>query len=355
MALALSVSQVNYLNICLMLLSAVLAYLFPFELFLFVYAVLGPLHYLTEISWLHDKNYYLPGKKDFLWWLGLSVLITALFLGWIPLAPKGTIEFLTALAFLTALFFVILKGRGLRWAMVPLGTFLLFLFVRAPGFQVFFGIFLPTLIHVFIFTGMFILIGALKGRSFSGTASLAAFAIIACAFIFYHPAHAGYLASEYVRSSYGYLKENGTGSSPFIQINLYIAQALKFSGLGSVPRTGTEFVNGVNQFLYQDPTALALMSFIAFAYAYHYFNWFSKTSIIGWNEISRKRGTAILILWGASLVLYSFDFSIGLKWLFFLSFTHVLLEFPLNHLTFIGLLRESRLFPLSRGGAAGGK
>jgi hypothetical protein len=37
---------VNYANIGLMLASCLVAYVFPFELFLFSYAVLGPLHYL---------------------------------------------------------------------------------------------------------------------------------------------------------------------------------------------------------------------------------------------------------------------------------------------------------------------
>ncbi|MCC6181260.1 MAG: hypothetical protein IT237_05450 [Bacteroidia bacterium] len=48
-------NQINYANIGLMIISAFLAFLLPFELFLFSYAVLGPLHYLTEIGWLHKK------------------------------------------------------------------------------------------------------------------------------------------------------------------------------------------------------------------------------------------------------------------------------------------------------------
>ena len=31
-------------------------------MFLFAYAFLGPLHYLTEISWLHDRQYFAKGK-----------------------------------------------------------------------------------------------------------------------------------------------------------------------------------------------------------------------------------------------------------------------------------------------------
>src|ERR1043165_8502495 len=50
-----------------MIFSCVAAFVLPFELFLFSYAVLGPLHYLTEISWLHDRKYFgsPPGGKRF--------------------------------------------------------------------------------------------------------------------------------------------------------------------------------------------------------------------------------------------------------------------------------------------------
>jgi len=49
------------------------------------------------------------------------------------------------------------------------------------------------------------------------------------------------------------------------------------------------------------------------------------------------------------LPVYAFDTAVGFRWLFFLSFSQVLLEFPLNHVTFTaigkeagGLLRVSR-------------
>ena len=45
-----------------MFLSAIGAFFLPFEVFLFAYAFLGPLHYLTEISWLHDRNIFLKGN-----------------------------------------------------------------------------------------------------------------------------------------------------------------------------------------------------------------------------------------------------------------------------------------------------
>jgi hypothetical protein len=46
----LTIDQVNYLNVGLMIASAAIDFRWPFETFLFAYIVLGPLHSLTEIS-----------------------------------------------------------------------------------------------------------------------------------------------------------------------------------------------------------------------------------------------------------------------------------------------------------------
>ena len=40
-----------------------ITYLVPFELLLLSYVVLGPAHYFTEISWLHDRKYFLPHRS----------------------------------------------------------------------------------------------------------------------------------------------------------------------------------------------------------------------------------------------------------------------------------------------------
>ncbi len=69
--------KINLSNIGLMFITAVCAYFYPFETFLLAYAYLGPLHYLTEISWLHDRNYFSKGKYDFLVLLIVGVLLSA--------------------------------------------------------------------------------------------------------------------------------------------------------------------------------------------------------------------------------------------------------------------------------------
>ena len=55
----------------LLLFAFAAAYLVPFELLLLSYVVLGPAHYFTEISWLHDRKYFLPHR-------GIALALAAL-------------------------------------------------------------------------------------------------------------------------------------------------------------------------------------------------------------------------------------------------------------------------------------
>ena len=54
---------VDYVNIGLILLSLGLAIVLPFRLFVLGYAILGPLHYFTEINWLQSKNFFTNQRK----------------------------------------------------------------------------------------------------------------------------------------------------------------------------------------------------------------------------------------------------------------------------------------------------
>ena len=58
-------------HLSLLLLAFGAAYLVPFELLLLSYVVLGPAHYFTEISWLHDRKYFLPHR-------GIALALAAL-------------------------------------------------------------------------------------------------------------------------------------------------------------------------------------------------------------------------------------------------------------------------------------
>jgi hypothetical protein len=313
--------SVERLNVGLMLVSCVAAFAIPFHLFLFVYAVLGPLHYLTEISWLHDRDYFAPRPGARRWWLGLvGVAMAVLMYGYVsndllqrPVSPALEIG-LMYLVFLTA--------PLLLWVRHPLNAIALSL-VAAAGLALFssartyalLAYFIITIIHVLVFTVAFVLQGALRSRSRWSIASLLVFgACIAAVFVFEARPLLG--VSTEVRDVYSF----------FEPLNV---QLMALFGLTSVS-------------IYDTHGALAVMRLIAFAYTYHYLNWFSKTSIIRWHDVPRRRFVGIVALWMASVAIYAHDYSNGLSLLYMLSLLHVLLEFPLNHKTFVGIGAELR-------------
>ena len=102
---------------------------------------------------------------------------------------------------------------------------------------------------------------------------------------------------------------------------------------------GMEAIKEYEDF-FSNPTAIAIQRFVAFAYTYHYLNWFSKTTIIKWHEVSKSRLLLITSLWVLSIVLYFIDYKLGFYALFFLSFLHVFFEFPLNLHTMVGIGKE---------------
>ncbi|HEY0323931.1 MAG TPA: hypothetical protein VGC66_23490 [Pyrinomonadaceae bacterium] len=321
--------QINYLNIGLMVLSCFLAYIFPFELFLVSYAVLGPLHYLTEISWLHDRRYFVEDGKTGRdrrakrRWLILVMLTLALMLyGYttekIPdwaISPRWEMS-LFYLVFVTALL-TLIKNRTAQAVLIALALISLFSF-SSTRYYTLIAFFLATIIHVFIFTGAFILYGALKSRSLSGILSLAIFVLCAALFFVYVPESLGHTVGDYVRASY-------------VQFQTLNAELIRLFRPGTVMS-----LSGI----YESSAGLMVMRLIAFAYTYHYLNWFSKTSIIKWYEIPKSRTALIIGVWLGSLALYAYSYEIGIMALYFLSILHVMLEFPLNHRTFAGIGKE---------------
>ena len=98
--------------------------------------------------------------------------------------------------------------------------------------------------------------------------------------------------------------------------------------------------------VYKTNAGFIVMRFIAFAYTYHYLNWFSKTSVIQWHKVPKITLLITLSLWLFSVALYVIDYDIGLKALYFLSFLHVFLEFPLNITSFQGIFKS--IFPVKK-------
>lgn len=80
-----------------------------------------------------------------------------------------------------------------------------------------------------------------------------------------------------------------------------------------------------------------MQSFIAFAYTYHYFNWFSKTSVIKWHQVPKNKLAISLVVWVTSVGLFAVDYRLGFAASFALSVLHILLEFPLNYVSIHGV------------------
>jgi hypothetical protein len=315
-----SLRQVNILNIGLMLASCAAAFCFPFELFLLAYAVLGPLHYLTQISWLHSRSYFTGGRGDA---LALAAGAVALLLLRFVIDIDNAAEWATAVVlvvFTAALSFVVRTTPLVKAGLIGGALFAAAWVSGMDTAQTLILTFVPTIIHVFVFTALFILYGSLRGRSVSwtGLASLAVFVACTASFFVFRPTFGGRLPGEYVRNTYAL----------FADVNVALASWLHMPSLEAPDA------------LYASPSGLALMRFIAFAYTYHYLNWFSKTSVIQWHKIPPLWSVVNVVLWLGALALYAWSYRAGMLVLFALSWLHVLLEFPLDHRTFLGIGRE---------------
>ena len=300
--------RLNWANAGLMVVSCAAALFVPFHLFLFAYAVLGPLHYLTEISWLRDREFFTKSRFHRRGWLML-VLATAAVMafGYVstdllkrPVAPTLEIG-LFLLVFLGAAAASFVRHPVNVIAAIGIATIGILIFSSHPSYGIL-AYLLMTIVHVFVFTGVFILAGAAKTRSRSGYISFAVFLACAAATLLIDVASRA--PTGQMRVIYG----------AFEQLNLLLQRFIPASELG-------------------------IMRFIAFAYTYHYLNWFSKTSVIRWHEVSRLRGAGILAAWAAGVGLYVYSYQLGFAVFYVLSVIHVMLEFPLNHQSFVGLVR----------------
>lgn len=333
--------RLDLLNIGLMAVACAVAFVVPFELFLFSYAILGPLHYLTEISWLHDQKYYLPDRRFASGLLLLTGLLTLVFfnlsyqLG--LKLPTNFGAYLAYLAFFGTL--VLVVGRTVRQRLVLILSGLVLLLAIRSGsyFPLILAVFLPTLIHVYVFTGLFMLFGALKSRSRTGLLAVGVLALCPVLLMVLFPdIEPSRMVTAYGREAY----VGGERNVGFWGLNASVLATV--FGVQPTAAAGADPMAFWLDQVFHSPAGVLLMRFIAFAYTYHYLNWFSKTRIIQWHNVPRARFAGVLVLWGVSVGLYVWSYALGLQWLYFLSYLHVLLEFPLNHTSAVGIVRLLR-------------
>lgn len=319
-------SQVDIVNIVLLLLSLVLAAILPFELFLFSYAILGPLHYLTELNWLKQKKFFTKAR---LRWVSVLIALTilfcitpalALFDYFDSISLQNSLEFidqwsdvylLIAFCFGVCLFLWNSHIHLLAALILCATSAILSNYVISEK-VILIGVFLPTLIHVYIFTFFFILYGSLKSSSRSGY-FLAILLLMVPVLLACTPLNGElYYPGEFTIENYNY--------STMVSIGAELADLF-----GLIRYEEYDVYSSLGY---------KIQVFIAFAYTYHYLNWFSKTTVIGWwRALNSKSAIVVGIMWIAAVGIYVYDFALGFEVLFFLSTLHVFLEFPLNAAT----------------------
>ncbi|WP_338767371.1 hypothetical protein WAF17_05680 [Bernardetia sp. ABR2-2B] len=322
--------KANQFQALLIILSCIAAYLIPFELFLFSYVVLGSLHYLTELAWLHEKKYFTSSAKPelitiFICAIIVSVSYVCYRLGFDvrSVLPFWNAQYSTHFIFLafalsfSAIFIKKRKDKIILLIIVVIGVYLL---RNQFYYLLLIGLLLPTLIHVFVFTGIFMLVGIKKNPSFWAKACFIIF--IVCSISFWLIPVSLPTLSEKIKSNY-FL-------SGFDMLNkVFIALF-----------DGTVFNEENKELIFESSFSIKIQRFVAFAYTYHYLNWFSKVRIIAWHKVNKLRLIFAILLWLIALGVYFYDFKTGILTLYFLSMLHVLMEFPLNMQSFQILIKK---------------
>ncbi|HXC54539.1 MAG TPA: hypothetical protein VNU97_04545 [Rhizomicrobium sp.] len=268
-----------------------LAYVLPFELLLLSYAVLGPAHYFTEISWLHDRSYFLPHRA-------FAVALAAVALGAMFIADpywSGVLlwSVFAACAILAA---APTPQRAIAFGTVAVAVTAALVASNLPFALV--GILLPTFIHVCVFTLVFMTLGAVRAKSGVQGALVGVYLAMIAAILIAPPT-----AQSVIPALARIGKENFGDVAPALG-SLFGVPDLQFGG--------------------------RITGLLSFVYTYHYLNWFLKADVIRWTQMPRPRLAAIVALSAASTALYFYNYEIGITVLLLVSLLHVLLEFPLN-------------------------
>jgi hypothetical protein len=324
---------IDKLNLVLIILSFIAACLFPFEVFLFSYAFFGPLHYLTETNWIRDKNYFVINN----YWKYL-VLFSAILYSlpfiillpfWSTILSEETISFVSSNLFVfnnVIMLFILISAIFTLFHKTYKAFIYSFLIVllfsiwtyNTETYKLILGLFLPTIIHVYLFTIIFMVYGARKKKNIFNIINIFLVLFLPLSLIFMEVDFIDYYFSDSVKDAY--LENN------FHVLNANLAQLF-----------------GVYEdlkFFFYEKVDLKIQIFIAFAYLYHYLNWFSKTTIIGWHKkINNRKGIFIIALWILILMTFIYDYRLGLIVSIFFSVSHVMYEFPLNMLTIKSLFR----------------
>ena len=304
---------VDYINMALMGASMLIAFLVPWPLLIIAYAVLGPAHYLSQISWMHDKRYFTNTHYEYVPLILIAIALALILLIedlTLPLSlPPELFQILLISALSLSFVIVCFKSTTARLLFVPLSLSLIVLVHYSPKLLLFLFL-IPTVIHVYLFTAAFILSGAIKNRSIPGLISFVVLLACGSSFFYFFSTTQLEIPGPWLHSGQTYFYSIMADFMSFFNLNL------------------------THQHL------ICVLKFLAFAYTYHYLNWFSKTGVIGWHHVSLKRSLLICFIYFLALALYCYDYRLGFIALGGLSLGHVILELPLDVLIFKNLAKN---------------
>lgn len=328
----------DILNVILIVISLMVAFQVPFGLLIFSYVFLGPIHYLTEINWLKEKKYFVKETKwiwillAFVAFVSIPVFLKLPLFAGTNVSPQitkwsnfilGYTDEVLVTAILFAIGLIYLRNK-VHIILILMGSALLAtLFLNYfPDFALLVTIFLPTIVHVYLFTLLFMIFGTINSKSTPGIIAIILLALAPVIIMLSKINPADYFViKDYTRNSFN--------DSGFGNLNVLVAKYFTPEGSG--------------QFNYFSAVGIKIQIFVAFAYTYHYLNWFSKTAVIGWHKnLSRPKVIGVVVIWMMCISLYAYDYKTGLIALTFLSFSHIFLEFPLNIASVKGIWSKIR-------------
>lgn len=301
-------------NLLALTVSAIAAMLWPLPTFILAYAVLGPFHYLTEIAWLKKKQFFFndgvvsPGM-----YLAVAIALCVLASldlhfrrGWTAYAVGGLL--------------VLSLGALVKNVWVLLGAFALAIATRffVHGYGLFLAAFVPTVVHVYFFTLMFLVSGVMRAKRRGWLAWLNPMLLLCVPVLLVKmPGSFGAAPGAFWMS----------GETLFAALHEYLAG---LAGLGMHFDLAGKL----------EPNAVAVFRVLAFIYLHHYLNWFAKTELLAWHKVSARTWWLIGIVYAGALGSYAYSFAFGFYAAYFLSLLHVLLELPLNWHTGASLLAK---------------
>jgi hypothetical protein len=290
-------------NFLALVVSAVAASVAPLQVFIFVYAFVGPLHYLTEIAWLKRKDFYfsdgaIPQRAYVAIAAVLCVAVSVDFY-----VHRGMTGYAIGVLMVLSLGAVVKNPYVLISALAA--GFVAKLFVH--GLVIFVAAILPTIVHVYLFTMLFMVSGLVRERRRSALAWTNPFLLLGLPVVL--------LMARWSYPSPGRYWINAEAG--FTSLHSYLVGLL---GHNLHPDAS----------ILADPAAAGVLRFLAFIYLFHYLNWFAKTELLQWHRVSRGSWGWIVVLYSVSVGCYLRDFVIGFYIVNFLSMLHVFLEFPLN-------------------------